>query len=60
MNERCQNCVHHSGCLMKGALIFMLYIQTGRVCELPPNLDELNMRAFCTHWKEEKEGEPRE
>ncbi len=58
MNERCQNCANHNGCLMKGALIFMLFIQTGRVRELPPNLDDLNIRAFCNHWKQEKEGEP--
>jgi hypothetical protein len=42
---------------MKGTLIFMLYIQTGRVRELPPNLEELNMRAFCSYWQREKEGE---
>jgi hypothetical protein len=44
----------------EGTLIFMLYIQTGRVRELPPNLEELNMRAFCSYWQIEKEGEHRE
>ncbi len=58
--ESCRNCANHNGCLMKGALIFMLYIQTGRVRELPPNLEELNMRAFCSYWQREKEGEHRE
>ena len=43
---------------MKGTLIFMLFIQTGRVCELPPNLNKLNIRAFCNYWKQGKEGEP--
>lgn len=45
--ERCQNCADRDGCLVKGALIFMLYIQTGRYDELPQDSEDWNARPLC-------------
>lgn len=54
--ETCMNCDYNNkGCLMKGALITMLYFQTGRADELPENKETVNVRMFCGCWKEKAE-----
>ena len=53
MAEICMNCEYNDkGCLMKGALITMLYLETGRADELPETTKEANLRMFCNMRKE--------
>lgn len=56
MEETCMNCEYNNkGGLMKGALITMLYFQTGRADELPEDKEMVNVRMFCEQWKEKTE-----
>ena len=55
--EMCKNCAHREGCLIKGGLVYMLYIQTGRSDELPADPDDINVRPFCNLWTADEKKE---
>lgn len=45
--ETCQNCVHCGGCLTRSAIIFMLFVATGRDQELRDVQDVFSVREYC-------------
>jgi len=47
----CGACRHNAGCLVKGMLLFRLFIMTGRDSEYPEHVDALDMSSVCGRWE---------
>ncbi len=51
MKHRCDSCGAKARCLKRSYLIFLLYIVTGRINELTPQVkDNLCCEDDCEHW----------
>ena len=52
MEKNCCNCSVKDTCLKRTLAIFMLYIQTGRMAELTPEVKEkFCITEECKNWK---------
>lgn len=49
----CKTCRHRQGCLIKGTMIFFLYIQTGRDRKLRHIQNDLDEHLGCPKWEAE-------
>lgn len=50
-DHSCKTCLHDPGCLKKGLLIFLLFIQTGRDRELSYDTNGLATGLACPNWE---------
>lgn len=52
MKETCQNCKHLDGCLLRGVIIYNLFILTGRDESVAEARRKINVRPSCgSQWE---------